>query len=158
MASHLRAHRGHLGVALHHKDTSPVTGATLESRVLILNHLVRCLLRVPSTLRARCLRHHHCSLRASLDVIGSSEAHGNRGRGRWHYVAERVARGHVPYTRKEHTLIAPGRGCKSSAADTLTHARVVCEREPVRAVCAVPISFAHIVYEGKQSRIVHVTA
>ena len=41
---------------------------------------------------------------------------------------------------------------------TLTHARVVCEREPVRAVCAVPISFAHIVYEGKQSRIVHVTA
>ena len=42
---------------LHTKDTSPVTGATLESKTLIPNHLVRCLLRafnetseVPSTL------------------------------------------------------------------------------------------------------------
>ena len=41
---------------LHTKDTSPVTGATLESKTLIPNHLVRCLLRafnetseVPST-------------------------------------------------------------------------------------------------------------
>jgi hypothetical protein len=46
---------------LYTKDTSPVTGATLESRVLILNHLVRCLLRV-----IVCLQRYE---RGAFDII-----------------------------------------------------------------------------------------